>query len=102
MPWAVYGEHSGVFFYLNPDGHDLGDPRVFDPLAMDGWLARLTTPSPLASKLRLGMLANGVDMTGKPGGTVSAVHDGTDVQRTVEALRGAIGLIRQEGLLAAA
>ena len=102
VPWAVYGEHSGLFFHLNPEGHDIGDPREFEPLAMPDWLARLTTPSPLAPRLRLGLLANGVDMTGKPGGTVSAVHDAGDIERTVEALRATIALVRQEGLLAAA
>ena len=100
VPWAVYGEHSGVFFHLNPEGHAI-DPLAFDPHAADDWLRRLMVTSPLASKVRLGLLANGVDMTGKPGGTVSAVHGDDDIVHTAEALRATIALLRQERLLPA-
>ncbi|MCW5575361.1 MAG: aminotransferase class III-fold pyridoxal phosphate-dependent enzyme [Burkholderiales bacterium] len=98
VPWAAYGEHSGIYFHLNPEGHDI-DPLDFDPLALPDYVDRLTAPSPLAHRLRLGLLANGVDMTGKPGGTLSAVHEEEDLQATAEALRRAVRLIRQEGLV---
>ena len=42
------------------------------------------------------MLINGVDITGWPGGTISAVHTETDLEQTVDAFRESISMLRAE------
>ena len=42
--------------------------------------------SPLAEKLRLALLVYGVDIAGKPGGSLSAVHSDADIAQLVAAL----------------
>ena len=49
---------------------------------------------PAARKLRLAMLVNGVDITGKPGGTVMAAHTDEDIDITVEAMRQSVCMLR--------
>ena len=48
---------------------------------------------------RLALLANGVDISGKPGGIVSGVHSVEDVERTADATRAAVRALRAEGEL---
>ena len=98
VPWAVYGEHSGFYFFLNPDGLDI-DPRTFDPLQAGFDALKRSGKHPAAKKLRLAMSIGGVDISGKPGGLTSAVHTGDDVAHTVRALRDAIRMLRAEGEL---
>ena len=43
------------------------------------------------------MLVGGVDITGWPGGTVSAVHDADNLEMTVEAFREALVVLKREG-----
>ena len=52
-----------------------------------------------AGKLRLALLLAGVDLSNKPGGTVSAAHTQQDLDHTAGALREAIGMLRREGEL---
>ena len=52
---------------------------------------------PAAAKLRLAMLVNGVDITGKPGGTVMAAHTDEDIAFTAEAMRKSVRMLRDEG-----
>jgi glutamate-1-semialdehyde 2,1-aminomutase len=58
-----------------------------------------TVPAGLIHKIRLGMLCHGVDLTGWPGGLVSAVHTDEDVERTVHAFRRTLEWLGEEGLL---
>ena len=39
---------------------------------------------------------NGVDITGWPGGTISAAHSETDLDQTVEAFRESLRMLRAE------
>ena len=96
--WAVYGEHSGFYFFLNPGGLDV-DPRSFDPLRVGFDALKQGGKHPAAQKLRLAMLIGGVDISGKPGGLTSAVHTGADIARTADALRESIHMLRAEGEL---
>jgi glutamate-1-semialdehyde aminotransferase len=48
-------------------------------------------------KFRLALLNAGVDISGKPGGIVSAVHDDDDIEQTVSAVRDAVRALRAEG-----
>jgi glutamate-1-semialdehyde aminotransferase len=43
------------------------------------------------------MLVNGVDITSKPGGTVMAAHTDEDIERTAEAMRQSVRMLRDEG-----
>ena len=98
VPWAVYGQHSGFYFFLNPGGLDV-DPRSFDPLEAGFDALKQGGKHPAAQKLRLAMSLGGVDISGKPGGLTSAVHTGADVAHTAEALRESIRMLRAEGEL---
>jgi glutamate-1-semialdehyde 2,1-aminomutase len=45
------------------------------------------------------MLLNGVDITGWPGGTVSAAHDEDDLKKTLDAFRDSLVMLKNEGEL---
>ena len=97
VKWAAYGQFSGFYFFLNPQGLDI-DPLTFDADAISHDV--LKTKSPLGEKLRLALLVYGVDMASKPGGSLSAVHSDADLEHTANAMRSAIGLMREDGELA--
>lgn len=96
--WAAYGEHSGVYVFTNPDRLDL-DPLTFDAAATPHSVLRRSGKGPHAARLRLALLVNGVDMTGKPGGTTSCMHTDADIELTRDAARTALRMLRDEGEL---
>src|SRR5438270_913856 len=53
--------------------------------------------SKMSHRLRVAMLANGVDIMGAPGGLVSAAHGAEDVARTLEAFRTSVRWLKAEG-----
>ena len=53
----------------------------------------------IVAKLRMAMLLGGVDITGWPGGTNTAVHTADDLERTVAAFREAVIMLKREGEL---
>ena len=99
VPWACYGEFSGFYFYLNP-ANQLLDPLTFD--AQTAGHAALSAKSDLAERLRLALLVGGVDIAGKPGGSVSAAHTDQDLAETADALREAVRMLRREANIEAA
>ena len=98
VKWAAYGQFSGFYFFLNARGLDI-DPLTFDVESISHDV--LKAKSPLSEKLRLALLIYGVDMASKPGGSLSAIHSDADLEHTANAMRSAIGLMRQDGELAA-
>ncbi len=98
VKWAAYGQFSGFYFFLNPQGLDF-DPLTFDADSIGHDV--LKVKSPLGEKLRLALLVYGVDMASKPGGSLSAVHNDADLEHTANAMRSAIHLMREDGELAA-
>ena len=94
LPWACHGAFSSFYLFLNPQGLAV-EPGDFDASAHGAEIFK--AKSPLLTKLRLALLVNGVDLNGKPGGTVSAAHDEADIEHTAEALRAAIEMLRAEG-----
>jgi glutamate-1-semialdehyde 2,1-aminomutase len=67
VPWGVYGEASAFLLFQNPGKLDI-DPAAFDPIKL-GFAALKGARNPnLAYRLRVAMLANGVDFMGAPGG----------------------------------
>ena len=97
VSWAAYGTYSGFHVFLNPLGRKIV-PSDFDPLAIH-FDELKQNPPVLAQKLRLAMLVNGVDITGWPGGLVSAAHDEQDAALTIAAFRESIRMLKREGEL---
>ncbi len=97
VSWAAYGTHSSFHIFLNPRRLDVA-PGSFDGsgVAPDDLLY---LPKPLATRFDLAMMLGGVTMGGSPGGYVSGVMEGADVDVTVEAVRGAIRMLRAEDAL---
>ena len=99
MPWASYGTFSGFHLYLNPKGRKI-DHAKFDPMAVDQDELKPGNPG-LANKLRLALMAHGVDISSRLGGFTSATHEMADVRDTTDALREAVRMLRAEGEIAA-
>ena len=96
IAWGVYGEASAFLIFQNPSRLKI-DPATFDPLAL-GFKGLKGARNPgLAYRLRIAMLANGVDIMGAPGGLVSAVHGPREVAHTLEAFRTAVRWLKAEG-----
>ena len=93
--WVVYGISSDLHIF--PNNNDL-DVTADDILAgalhykdlKDG------APASLSQEVRSGMLAQGVDVNSWPGGFVSAVHTGDDIQHTANALRHVVKVFKEE------
>jgi glutamate-1-semialdehyde 2,1-aminomutase len=99
VSWAVYGTFSGFHVYLNTKQRPL-DPERFDPLELD-YRDLSTHSKPLARKVRLAMLVNGVDINGRLGGFASATHGPAELEHTVQAFRSALDMLKSEGELPA-
>jgi glutamate-1-semialdehyde 2,1-aminomutase len=96
VPWGVYGDRSTFVIFVNPAGLAI-DPANFDPLSLGFKGLKGTRDPNIAARLRVAMLANGVDIMGAPGGVVSAVHGPEEVARTLEAFRVAVRWMKAEG-----
>ncbi|MCY4452348.1 MAG: aminotransferase class III-fold pyridoxal phosphate-dependent enzyme [Immundisolibacterales bacterium] len=94
VPWAAYGTFSGFHVFLNPEGRSIRPDR-FDPFSID-YRELKANPPGLADRLRLAMLSNGVDVTGWPGGTISAAHGDAELTATVEAFRESLRMLKAE------
>jgi glutamate-1-semialdehyde 2,1-aminomutase len=96
VAWGIYGEASAFLIFPNPNRLPI-DPARFDPLQL-GFKALKAGRNPeLCYRLRLAMLANGVDIMGAPGGLVSARHGPREVAQTLEAFRTAVRWLKAEG-----
>jgi glutamate-1-semialdehyde 2,1-aminomutase len=94
--WAVYGSFSGFHIFTNPENEaitadDINACRVHYRKLKGGGRPEIV------QKFRLGMLNHGVDFFGWPGGPTSAVHSDDDLERTVEAFRQTLRLLKDEG-----
>jgi glutamate-1-semialdehyde 2,1-aminomutase len=96
IPWGVYGEASSFLIFQNPARLKI-DPATFDPLEL-GFKGLKGARNPdLAYRLRIAMLANGVDIMGAPGGLVSATHGAREVSQTLDAFRTSVRWLKAEG-----
>ena len=100
VPWAAYGTFSMLYIFLNPERRDL-KPTAFDPHALP-YTELKAKPAELLRHLRLALLVNGVDISGTGGLMISATHERSDLDETVDAFKDAVGMLRREGLLATA
>jgi len=96
VPWGIYGDRSTFLIFVNPGGLKI-DPATFDPLALGFKGLKGTRDPNLASRLRVAMLANGIDMMGAPGGMVSAVHGPKEIGQTLDAFRISVRWMKAEG-----
>lgn len=96
IPWGVYGEASSFVIFQNPAGLRL-DPATFDPVQLGFKGLKGVKDNSLMHRLRIAMIANGVDIQGAPGGQVSATHGPEDVARTLDAFRTSVRWLKAEG-----
>ena len=84
---------------MNPEKRDI-TPHGFDPFAcaMEELKAQ---PPALNNRLRLALLAHGVDTNPRLGGLLSAAHTEQDVAETLDAWRAALAMLRAENELPA-
>jgi glutamate-1-semialdehyde 2,1-aminomutase len=94
VPWAVYGTFSGFHIFLNPDRRSVD--VSFDALRVPPDELK-ATPRPLADKLRLALLINGIDLGGWMGGLVSAQHGEPEMRDTVAGFSRALAMLKDEG-----
>jgi glutamate-1-semialdehyde 2,1-aminomutase len=99
VPWGIYGEASAFQIFQNPAGLDI-DPLTFDPQRYGFAELKASRSAGHSHRLRVAMLANGVDIMGAPGGLVSAAHGPDDVARTLEAFRTSVQWLKAEGDIA--
>jgi glutamate-1-semialdehyde 2,1-aminomutase len=96
IPWYCYGAHSGFYIFTDPEGavssHDDFDPGDWSLASI-----KRSAKKTVLKKFRLALLNAGVDISSKPGGIVSAVHDEHDVAQTIDAVRDAVRALRAEG-----
>ena len=96
IPWGVYGEASSFLIFQNPSRLPI-DPATFDARKL-GFKGLKGARNPdLAYRLRVALLANGVDIMGAPGGLVSAMHGPREVAHTLDAFRTAVRWLKAEG-----
>ena len=96
VPWGAYGEASVFVIFPNPAGVPI-DPASFDAAKLGFKGIKGARDATLINKLRIAMLANGVDIMGGPGGMVSASHGPREVAQTLEAFRTALRWLKAEG-----
>jgi glutamate-1-semialdehyde 2,1-aminomutase len=94
VPWVAYGEFSG--FRLLP-GYGGPRPTGDDFVPYGGAIDKLDVqrPARLVQAFRQAMLLHGVDLPGL-GGMTTAAHTAADVEATVAAVEGALGLLGEE------
>ncbi|HIN61011.1 MAG TPA: aminotransferase class III-fold pyridoxal phosphate-dependent enzyme [Gammaproteobacteria bacterium] len=95
IPWAAYGEFSGIHVFTNPESRPI-EPAAFDPLSVP-WPELKGNVSSAVTKLRLAMLTNGVEFNGWPGGTISSVHSEADLNLTIDVFKESLKMLRSEG-----
>lgn len=98
LDWCVYGTYSGFHIYTNPD-HDTVTPEDLQEGQYDYRKTLAAFQSPLAGKIRFGLLAFGVDTFGWPGGVVSSTHGEEELNRTVEAFGQMIEIFKADGTI---
>lgn len=93
--WVSYGTFGGFHVFLN--GQNIHTTREeIESGKFDHSTLTAGSKQTLKMKLRVGLLLHGVDIQAWPGGVSSAVHTDKDRQRTVEAFRQTIRMLKEE------
>ncbi len=96
VPWAAYGTFSMLHIFTNPDRVAI-TPTRFDPHQQSTESLTGNRQAGTVHKLRLAMMVNGVDLSGSPGGLVSATHGEPELEDTLKAVGKTVRMLRQEG-----
>ena len=95
VSWVAYGTYGGFHVFLNPQMWSTNRERI-ESGEYDFESFTVPKDPSLVMKVRVGSLLHGVDIQGWPGGIVSAVHNDEDLQRTVDAFRQTVRLLRSD------
>lgn len=97
--WVSYGTFGGFHVFLN--GNNIVTTREeIESGRFDYATIKAPLRANLVMKLRVGLLLHGVDIQPWPGAPVSAVHTDNDRDRTAEAFRETIRMLRADGEIA--
>jgi glutamate-1-semialdehyde 2,1-aminomutase len=96
VPWAAYGQFSEIHFFTNNAGIDV-TPTKFDLFKVKH--ADFKADKTVTTRFRLGLMVNGMDLNGKLACKVSAVHSDEDLAATAASVRGAVHMLKEEGVL---
>jgi glutamate-1-semialdehyde 2,1-aminomutase len=94
--WLVYGQHSDFHLYINPQHNEVTPEDIYEGRIPFEEL-KSSIPAELVHKLRCGMILGGADIMSWAGGMTSSVHSEEDIQRTAEAFRLTLKLLKQDG-----
>ncbi len=86
LNWIVYGEFSDFHIFANHEDRDISLEDIYAG-RVDYSVLKGGTPPPVINKIRSGLLTHGVDTVPWPGGLVSAVHSGADIDQTAMAFK---------------
>jgi glutamate-1-semialdehyde 2,1-aminomutase len=95
VPWGVFGEASVFVVFPNPARLPI-DPASFDSLKLGFRGLKGARDPQLNNRLRIALLAHGVDIAGGPGGFVSAAHGAREIAQTLDAWRSALRVLKDE------
>jgi len=98
VPWAVYGDHSVIHFFTNPDGLEV-DPLAWDANAQHASVFKADPRKTMLAKLYLALVVHGVDPKGPRGAILSATHGEAEIAEATEAWRKALRMLKEEGEL---
>src|SRR5438445_566900 len=98
VPWGIFGEASVFVIFPNPARLPV-DPASFDPLKLGFKGLKGARDPQLNNRLRIALLAHGVDIAGGPGGFVAAVHGGRELSQTLDAFLSALRALKAAGSL---
>jgi glutamate-1-semialdehyde 2,1-aminomutase len=96
VDWCVYGTFSGFHIFTNPHHESVTAEQINDG-RFDYRQLKASAGSELTKKLRVAMLAHGVDIFAWPGGPTSAVHNTDDLEWTVDAFGRSLRMLKDEG-----
>ena len=95
LDWCIYGTFSGFHIFTNPD-HDTVTADQIEAGEVSYQKIKAAAGSEASRLIRIGMISQGVDLPGWPGGPTSAVHTDEDLEKTVAAFRHTARVIRDE------
>ena len=98
LNWVVYGEFSGIHIFTNRENRDVTVEDFYSG-ALDHTAIKAGNSPLLNHKIRLGLIVGGVDVAGWPGGWSSAVHTENDLDRTAEAFKKLLVLLKEDPAL---
>ncbi len=93
--WISYGTFGGFHVFLNPNRLTT-TPAEIESGKFDHATLRAPVKPSLSMKLRVGVLLHGVDIQPWPGAPISAAHTAEDCDRTADAFRRTIRMLKEE------